>query len=56
MEKEREKERQAENPLSAMFGSLVNMPQFQEREKFDKEHSLGRPSIWFIKACTFYDT
>ena len=54
MEKERERERQPENPLSAMFGSLVNMPQFQEhmkramdqeREKFDKEHSLGRPSI-----------
>jgi hypothetical protein len=54
MEKEREKERQAENPLSAIFGSLVNIPQFQEhmkrtmdqeREKFEKEHNLGRPSI-----------
>jgi hypothetical protein len=51
---QREKEKHQENLLSAMFGNLVNMPQFQEnmkramdqeREKFDKEHSLGRPSI-----------
>jgi len=49
--------RQCENPFASMLGNLINSPQYQEylqgmkhimdheRERFEREHNLGKPSI-----------